>query len=124
MGIMGRVKDAWNTLMGRQTVQIRAHAKLARIEAEWLEICAAIESMIETWNHAADRLRQREKRVAKATSKAESAGPPPAAPDVANVIPLTGRAAVIADLQARGKWGVPAPIPTPDKPNGGQRGAS
>ena len=117
---MGRVRDAWKTLIGRSDVQIRAHAKLSRIEAEWLEICAAIESMIETWNHAADRLRQREKRVAKAASKVETAGPPPTAPGVADAIPLSGRARVIADMKAQGKLGVTTPFAAAEKANGGE----
>ena len=118
---MGRVGDAWKVLVGRSDPQIRAVAKLARIEAEWLEICSAIESMIEQWNHAADRLRQREKRVAKAAAKPDPAGPPPTAHPVADAAPpLSGRARVIADLKAQGRFGVTTPFKTADKSNGGE----
>lgn len=103
---MGRFKDAWQTLIGRSDVQIRAHAKLVRIEAEWFQICRAIEHTLSDLNTAHEKLRKREERAAKRVK--EATPPDPAA--VAVPPSLTGREAVIARIKAKRTGGVPTPF--------------
>jgi hypothetical protein len=100
---MGRFTDAWQTLIGRSDPQIRAHAKLVRIEAEWYSICRSIEHVLQDLNLADDKLRKREERAAKRATAATPAAP--AATPAA--LPLSPKDALRARLRAEGKLGVP-----------------
>jgi len=62
---MGRIADAYRTLVGRTDHQIRASAQMARIEAHWHTICAEIADTLEILNRVDDRLRKREERAKK-----------------------------------------------------------
>jgi hypothetical protein len=99
---MGRLLDAYKTLVGRTDVQIRAHAQIVRIEAEWLGICRSIEHTLQDLNLAEDKLRKREERAAKrvkATTPAEPVTPAAA--------PASPKEALRARLRAQGRMGVP-----------------
>lgn len=116
---MGRVKDAWQTLIGRSDVQIRGHAKLVRIEAEWFAICRAIEHTLQDLNTAHEKLRKREERAAKRVKEAT----PPDPATVAVPPALTGREAVIARLKAKRAGGVPTPFEVAGNGDTGEPGA-
>lgn len=83
---MGRLKDAWQVLVGRDEYAIRSAAKLARIEAEWLEICSSLERVLPNLTSIEQRLRKAEERARKREREA------PALPsDVAMSVPRFGR---------------------------------
>ena len=100
---MGRLLDAWLTLIGRSDPQIRAEARLVRIEAEWYGICRHLVHVLEDLNLADDKLRKREERAAKRATAATPAAP--AATHAA--LPLSSKEAMRARLRAEGKLGVP-----------------
>ncbi len=101
---MGRIADAWQTLIGRSDFQIRAAAKLVRIEAEWLTICRSMEHTLQDLNLADDKLRKREERAAK---RVVAATPAPSATDPAPALSPSPKEALRARLRAEGKMGVP-----------------
>lgn len=112
---MGRLREAWRTLLGRGDVQIRAHAKLARIEAEWAEICTSIEETMLQLNLASDRLRKQKERREKAAAKLAASTPAASDGDAAPPPQLHGRALVLHELRRKGRPTSPAQLA---KPNG------
>lgn len=71
---MGRIRDAWETLLGRDDTGIRREAALLRIETEWTAICTDIAATMESLNRLDARLKKREQRAAK---KAKDEPTPP-----------------------------------------------
>lgn len=102
---MGRFSDAIQVLMGRSDHQIRAAAKLVRIEAEWFTICRSMEHTLQDLNLAEDKLRKREERAAKRVSASTPAVAPTDPAPVASLI--SPKEALRARLRAQGKMGVP-----------------
>ena len=99
---MGRIADAWQTLIGRSDFQIRAAAKLVRIEAEWLTICRSMEHTLQDLNLADDKLRKREERAAKRVTATT-----PAEPVEVSAVAPSPKEALRARLRSEGKMGVP-----------------
>lgn len=109
---MGRLRDAWQTLRGKKEVQIRQHAQLVRIQAEWAGICTEIYNVIENLSRLDGRLKKREQRAVKSSPPEPTAVvPPPAKPWKAHKDELRAR------LRAGGVRSLPPKIESPHKAN-------
>lgn len=117
---MGRFRDAWKTLRGRQDVQIRQHALLAQIAAEWASIASEIYNVMENLNRLDARLKKREQRAEQA--KPTHVDP---APSPGSVKPWKShKEALRARLRGGAIPGVPPPSDTPSDGEFGEREAS
>ena len=74
---MGRLRDAVQTLRGKTDVQIRQHAQLVRIQAEWTGICTHINNVLENLTTLDGRIKKREQRAAKAVPAEPTHAPVP-----------------------------------------------
>lgn len=116
LGLMGRLADAYRILVGRSDLadlKSREHAKLVRIEADWLSICRSMEHTLQDLNLADDKLRKREERAVKREKASTPVDP------VRQVPPASAspKEAMRARLRAEGKLGVP-----PGRAKGGNGG--
>lgn len=68
---MGRIADAWNTLLGRHSVQRKYQTRIAQIEAEWLDLLVSISDTLEKLNAWHQRIVQRDKRARRAEKAIE-----------------------------------------------------
>ena len=103
---MGRLKDAWHTLRGRSEVQIRQHAALAQITAEWTAICSEISNVLENLNRLDARLKKREQRAERIETHTDPV------PSPASVKPWKSRK---DELRSRLRGGAIPTVPPPQQ---------